>query len=234
NAMLDLENLIPDLGLLPHGGAELPPSPLTLHSLYFCLPPNPNLLTYWDTVADRLFKIRHCQDITGVERPLALFAPPIDPGALVAAVASGISLADVIRGLNAPVPFYRFAAMSQKASELAQQVTSLGGALLAALDRRDGEALGRLKSEQERTVLDAVLAMKQQQVAEATVQIDALQKSIDLTTAKSQYYHSRPFMNDGETLAQLLTTSALDSQASSQSLNNAAAIARIIPTLAIG
>jgi hypothetical protein len=34
-------------------------------------------------VADRLFKIRHCMNIEGVVRPLALFDPPIDPGMLV-------------------------------------------------------------------------------------------------------------------------------------------------------
>jgi hypothetical protein len=28
-------------------------------ALYFCIPRNDKLLGYWDTVADRLFKIRH-------------------------------------------------------------------------------------------------------------------------------------------------------------------------------
>ena len=54
-------------------------------SLYFCLPPNDKLLAYWDTVADRLFKVRHCMNLEGVLRQLALFDPPIDPALLVAA-----------------------------------------------------------------------------------------------------------------------------------------------------
>jgi hypothetical protein len=29
-------------------------------TLYFCIPRNDKLLSYWDNVADRLFKIRHC------------------------------------------------------------------------------------------------------------------------------------------------------------------------------
>ena len=45
----------------------------------------------WDTVADRLFKIRNCQNIDGVERQLALFAPPIDPAALIRATSMGLS-----------------------------------------------------------------------------------------------------------------------------------------------
>jgi len=234
NALLDLENLVPDLGLLPHGGAELPPSPLTLSSLYFCLPPNEKMLQYWSRVDDRLFKIRHCQDINGVERPLALFAPPIDPGALVAALAAGLSLADVIAGLNSPVPFYRFSTMAQKATELTQQVLGLGSALLSALEKRDGEALARLKNDQEARVLAAVMAMKQQQVSEAVVQLDSVRKSIDVTTLKSQYYHSRPFMNAAETLAEQLTLEALVAQAAALLLNTGAAIAHALPSLSIG
>src|ERR1700716_1886577 len=43
------------------------------------------MLGYWDTVAARLFKIRHCMNIEGIVRPLALFDPPLDPGMLVKA-----------------------------------------------------------------------------------------------------------------------------------------------------
>ena len=52
-------------------------------TLYFCIPRNDKLLGYWDTVADRLFKIRHCMNIEGVVRQLPLFEPPIDPALLV-------------------------------------------------------------------------------------------------------------------------------------------------------
>ena len=59
--------------------------------LYFCIPQNDKLLTYWDTVEDRLYKIRHCLNIEGVFNPPALFAPPIDPMALVRATAAGLA-----------------------------------------------------------------------------------------------------------------------------------------------
>ncbi|HMK25357.1 MAG TPA: hypothetical protein VK483_04945, partial [Chitinophagaceae bacterium] len=61
-------------------------------SLYFCIPQNDKLLGYWDTVADRLFKIRHCMNIEGIVRQLPLFDPPIDPGMLVKAVAAGLDI----------------------------------------------------------------------------------------------------------------------------------------------
>src|SRR5262249_47283048 len=54
-------------------------------TLYFCIPQNDKLLSYWDTVADRLFKVRHCMNIEGVVRQLPLFDPPIDPALLVQA-----------------------------------------------------------------------------------------------------------------------------------------------------
>ena len=61
------------------------------------------MLGYWDTVADRLFKIRHCMNIEGVVRPLALFDPPIDPGMLVKAAAAGIDISSIVNGLNQPI-----------------------------------------------------------------------------------------------------------------------------------
>ncbi|MBR6125877.1 hypothetical protein IKQ19_20170 [Candidatus Saccharibacteria bacterium] len=39
-------------------------------------------MAFWDSVADRLYKIRNSLNIEGVKRTLALFAPPIDPGML--------------------------------------------------------------------------------------------------------------------------------------------------------
>ena len=88
-----------------HGGAG---AVLGMATQYFCTPPNPQLDKYWDTVADRLFKIRNCMNIQGIVRQLPLFEPPIDPGLLVRAAAAGVDLGSVIASLNAPPPHYRF------------------------------------------------------------------------------------------------------------------------------
>ena len=115
------------------------PAPLPM--LYFCIPQNDKMLGYWDTVADRLYKIRHCMNIEGVVRQLALFEPPIDPGALVKAVAGGVDIGSALADLNAPLPLYRFNVLLQKANEVCDDVKALGGALLAALEKKDAEAL---------------------------------------------------------------------------------------------
>lgn len=213
NALLDLENMIPDLGLLPHGGAELPPAPMTVSALYFCVPPNENMLHYWDLVADRLFKIRHCQNIDGVESILALFSPPIDPGALVRAVAGGLDISAFLAGLGAPLPNYRFSVMSQKATELVQQVSALGNAMLAALEKRDAEKLARLRSEQEIAVLKAVRAVKVASIAEAQGALEGLNKSRKVTEERKAYYAGQSYMNAWEITAVALSGGSLIGEA---------------------
>ena len=124
--MVEVENLVP---VIRQGSDGADPAPLPM--LYFCIPQNDKMLGYWDTVADRLYKIRHCMNIEGVVRQLALFEPPIDPGALVKAVAGGLDISSALADLNAPLPLYRFNVLLQKANEVCNDVKALGGALLA-------------------------------------------------------------------------------------------------------
>ena len=201
NALIELENILPDLSVLPEGGAELPPSPITLSMLYFCIPPNDLMMEYWNRIADRLFKIRHCQNIDGVERSLALFAPPIDPGMLVRAAASGLDISAVIAGLNAPTPYYRFNVLAQKATELAQEVRGLGNSLLQALEKKDGEAMALLRSELELKVLNAVKDIKILQINESKEQIEVLKRTKKVTEERHQYYRDIDFMSPLEITA---------------------------------
>src|SRR5207244_7698843 len=125
------------------GTGAVAPNPLfgIGRTLYFCIPRNDKLLGYWDTVSDRLFKIRHCMNIAGVVRPLALFDPPIDPGMLVKAAAAGIDIGSIVSGLNQPIGPVRSLVLIQKALELCSEVRSLGNALLSVLGKGDQEPL---------------------------------------------------------------------------------------------
>ena len=118
-------------------------------TLYFCVPRNERMLGYWDTVADRLFKIRHCMNIAGVVRPLSLFDPPIDPGMLVKASAAGIDIASIVNGLNQPIGPVRSLFLIQKALELASELRSMGNAMLAAQEKGQGEQLALLRQKHE-------------------------------------------------------------------------------------
>jgi len=157
-------------------------------SLYFCVPKNDKLLGYWDTVADRLFKIRNCMDITGVVRPLALWDPPIDPGMLIKARAAGLDIGSIVSGLNQPVGPLRSTFLIQKALELCSEVKALGNALLGAWEKGDGEQLALLRQKhevalQERTQETRFLQWKQAQ--EAT---DALLKTRETTLERYKHY----------------------------------------------
>jgi hypothetical protein len=154
DALVDLEGVFPaNLASFGSGGSTGggDGSPLfgIGRALYFCIPPNDKMLGYWDTVADRLFKIRHCMNIAGVVRPLALFDPPIDPGMLVKAAAAGIDIGSVINGLNQPIGPVRAPVWIQKALELCGEVRNLGNALLSAFEKGKAEELAQLRQTHE-------------------------------------------------------------------------------------
>lgn len=153
NALVDLEGQFPFNLAPPTSGSGDGSSAGPLfgigQTLYFCIPRNEKMLGYWDTVADRLFKIRHCMNIEGVVRQLALFDPPIDPGMLVKAAAAGINIGSIVNGLNKPIGPVRCLTMIQKALELCGEVRGLGGALLSAIEKGDGEHLALVRQRHE-------------------------------------------------------------------------------------
>jgi hypothetical protein len=146
-------------------------------TLYFCIPDNPQMRALRDTIDDRLFKIRHCQNIQGIFRQLPLFEPPIDPGLLVQAAAQGLSLASVLNDLNSPMPNYRFYYLLQKAQELCAEVKALGNAFLSAKEKGDAEAISKLRAKHESSIQNLVMEIKKKQLDEANQSLDALQQS---------------------------------------------------------
>jgi hypothetical protein len=159
-------------------------------ALYFCVPQNDQLLGYWDTVADRLFKIRNCMNIEGVVRALALFEPPIDPALLVQAAAKGVDLNSVLSDLSAPLPYYRFGFVLQKAMEMCTEVRSLGSALLTAYEKKDSETLALMRATHEGSILALMEDVRKAQVDEANAQIDALTKSRAIAATRYTYYQT--------------------------------------------
>lgn len=149
----------------------------SIGSLYFCVPPNEKLPELWDMVDDRLFKIRHCQNIEGVRRELALYEPPIDPELLIRAKAAGMDWADVLADRFAPLPHYRFQVLLQKANEFCNEVKSLGGAILSAIEKKEAEQLSLLRSSQEIEMLKLIESIKKEQIKEAQANIASLGKT---------------------------------------------------------
>ena len=180
NAMVELEEIFPFSNQTPMvTGIDLSGKPILANiygfanTLYFAIPNNPTLVALGTTIDDRLFKIRHCQNIDGVQRLLPLFEPPIDPGLLVQATAQNLSLSTVLADLKAPMPSYRFQYMLNMALELANELKSLGNSLLSTKEKRDGEALALLRAKHERAAQTLILDVKKLALEEATKSLEA-------------------------------------------------------------
>ncbi len=186
NALVEIEGFIP-ADIDP--GANIPEqqSPSVL---FFCIPKNDKLMGYWDTVADRLFKLRHCMNIEGVVRQLPLFEPPIDPALLVRGFAAGLDLNSLLNDVAAVRPGYRFNVLSQKATDLVGELKSLGANLLATLEKRDAEQLALLRAKRETGLLEMIEQVREQQLEEANASAVALQKSRELVVSRYLHYQA--------------------------------------------
>lgn len=180
--LIDLEQALPapnpgtvsvDDGTLPFNDIDA----------YFCVPENPEFLAYWDLVEDRLFKIRHCMNIEGIVRSLALFEPPIDPALLARGGANA-----VLSALDTSVPHYRFTAMLERARGLASTLIGFGQSLLQALERKDAEQLSVLQQTQQREVLKLTTRIRELAVAEAEENKSAMDIQLEAATYRKTYY----------------------------------------------
>lgn len=236
NALVQIENLLPDV---PAGGIEgdqeVPELP-HLDVLYFCVPNNENLLALWDTVEDRLFKVRHCMDLQGNVRSLPLFEPPLDPGALIRAVAGGADAGTALADLNAPLPLYRFSFAIQRAQEMCDEVKSLGAAMLSALEKRDTEAMALLRSTHEQDMLAHSRLVKASRIDEETRTKESLDESKKVIEARRDHY--KKLLDEGwngwEKTWLGLTVGAMVLETAGTVLNLIASPMAVIPTVNAG
>lgn len=235
NAVAAAENALPPAQVTAPVDPSIPKLPV-LPPLYFGVPPNEQLLGYWDTVADRLFKVRHCMNIEGVVRQLALFAPPIDPGLVVKAAAAGLDLGSVLNDTSTPPPPYRFRIIHRQAVELAQSVRDLGTDLLSCLQLRDADRLELLRSGAEKKLQDEVRAVQQKSVEEADQQIEVLNRNRQVVKERQEYFGrlTEDLMNNWEIAAMALTAGSIVAQGIAIALDSAAGTAHAVVDLQFG
>lgn len=235
NALVNIESFFaPNTGTPTGTGSN--GAPIYGSMFYFCLPQNDKLMGYWDTVGDRLFKIRNCMNIAGAVRQLPLYEPPVDPALLVRARAMGIdigSIVDATTGSAALTSPYRFSYMLQKANEFCNDVKSLGNALLSALEKKDAEALALLRSGQEMQLLDKITFVKEQQVQEAQAVLDAMHLTKENTQLRYEYYSGRSFMNSGEQQQLQSIQKGLALQLSQAKMQEVASALSLIPQFSL-
>ncbi len=155
---------------------------------YFYIPENDNFMDYWKRVEDRLFKIRQSLNILGIKQALPLFQPPIDPMALVNAVAGGGGLAAALAGGQMKVPHYRFTFMLEQAKQLADKVNQFGNDLLSNLEKRDSEVLSLMQTNQEGEILDLTIKVNQAQIEEAEFNLLSAEENLNEARARQEHY----------------------------------------------
>jgi tetratricopeptide (TPR) repeat protein len=191
------------------------------------------MLAYWDTVEDRLIKIRHSLDIRGRKR--STFPLGAD---LAEATIAEQSAADLPGAAAAPdflpLPAYRFQFMVQKANEFAGDVKALGGALLAAIEKRDAEALAALRSGHEIQTLMAAEQIRRLQIEESSRSLEGLRQSRAGAVLRRDYYTSRLFLSAAETVKEALTIVSSGLQLASGVQELAAAVLHALPDVSVG
>jgi hypothetical protein len=191
NSLIEMENAFPfngsSIGDVPGDGGTGSAFGIG-RSLYFCIPQNDQLLAYWDQVADRLFKLRHCLTIEGVFRIPALFEPPINVGALVRAAAAGLDIASIVNNVNQPVSTIRGPLLLQRAQELCNEVKALGAAMLSALEKGDGEHLAALRQSHEVAMLQLARDVRFLQWKDAEASTEALLRSRAIVFERYRHY----------------------------------------------
>lgn len=233
NAMVEIENVIGGSGGTggnnETGGGI--PNPQTF---YFKIPSNAKLLGYWGTVEDRLYKLRHCQNIAGSPLQLALFDAPIDPGLLIAAQAAGVDLSSVLSNLGASLPSYRFTALYPQALDFVNAVRAYGASLQAALEKTDSGALVLLQQTTQQQLLRDQGVILDWQVQQASLNIDALTQAINLAQQKYNFNNTQAFANAAEITGTTLVAAASVIKAIVGALHMTAAVAAVLPNFTIG
>lgn len=144
--------------------------------LYFGTPENTDVDLLRDTLEQRFHNLRNNLDIHGNELHLPLFAPPIDPGNLIRANASGNLGTALASGGSVSVQPHRFHVQLGQAREFTQYVANLGDKLLGIAREKDAEDLAHISLGQQAEVLKKMQEIKDMMVNAAKADLDTIEQ----------------------------------------------------------
>ncbi len=166
--------------------------------------------------------------------PAAALRAADRPALLVRAVAGGVDLDSVLDDTTTSGSPFRFRTVVAKANELTADVRLLGDRMLAVLDRRDAEALFRLRSNQDVALQNLVTDVRTLAVTDAERARDGLEASRDVIQARIDHYAAQPFTNPFEAIADAQRGFAQTKLQAAMVLETLAASFALIPTFGIG
>lgn len=201
---------------------------------YFNVPRNETLMGYWDTVADRLYKIHNSLNIEGVKRTLALFAPPIDPALFVKAKANGVSISDALADASSALPYYRFKVMVAKAIEIVRDMQCVGKELMDAIEKFDAETLAALRVTHEKTALSLQKTLTELDITELEKELEAVEAEEENLLVEEEQQKSFFKKSEQETKYEKAMEKVKKVQETVENMKKAAGVAYKIPDLSIG
>lgn len=173
-----------------------------IFKLYFEIPKNDKLFSYWELVSDRLFKIRNSLNIDGIYRNVSLFAPPIDPGMLAYAASLGLDIKALVNGQAGPATQYRFSVVLNQALQVCGELKSLGAQLLSAYEKGDNEMVSNLRAHHEILLSENITKLKEKAIEESAAQLQAIEKQKNTVDYRKTHFEdlSKTYMNEYELL----------------------------------
>ncbi len=201
---------------------------------YFTVPRNDTLFSYWDKIADRLYKIRNSLNIEGVKRTLSLFAPPIDPGMLVKARAMGLSVDSILNSANDKRSIYRFRVIVKLAVDMAKDAAEMGRNLLAILEKKDAEQLQVFKAKCDKAVIAESKAVHEMEVKSLEAEKVRLEEKKTAKKSTSKKKKAMHLVSTAEKKYQKLMDKVAKIQEIVEKVRNAAAATFKIPDFKFG
>ncbi|WP_239341259.1 neuraminidase-like domain-containing protein [Frankia sp. CiP3] len=169
--------------------ADLPPLPhaLAAPAPAFCVSPNPILAALRLHAELNLFKIQNGRNIAGLRRTVDAYAAPTDQTSGLPMIGADGEL--VLPGLRAagPTP-YRYQTLVEQARALAGQARDAEAMMLAALEKRDAEALNLLRARQEVRVARAGLRLQDLRVNQAEDRVTLAQLQQQRAAFEEEHY----------------------------------------------
>ncbi|WP_440862597.1 neuraminidase-like domain-containing protein [Symbiopectobacterium purcellii] len=147
---------------------------------------NGKLAGYWQTLAQRLYNLRHNLSIDGSPLSLPIYATPADPAALLSAAV--ISSQDNSDMPDAVMPLYRFPVILESARSMTTQLTQFGRTLLDITERQDAEALSELMQAQGAELILQSIALQNRTIKEIDADKVALEINLRGAQARLESY----------------------------------------------
>jgi len=144
---------------------------------------------YLQTLAQRLYNLRHNLSIDGQPLSLSVYSTPADPKALQSAAVAAASGGSDLPNVDF-IPQYRFPVMLQDARNMTTQLSQFGSTMLNLAERQDAEAMAELLQTQGSELALQAIAVQQKTVDEIDADVLALKAMQTGTQARLDSYQT--------------------------------------------